>query len=128
MTRPNWTLIREQLWERSGGRCEVSGQPLRLADFDAHHRRNKGMGGTSRPDVHDVDNLLALSPVIHNGGPQSVHGRRRWSEARGYLIPKHRSDPGMQPVWLFGQRWVLLGKDGQYHAPPLALPDPEEDP
>lgn len=112
---PNWTRIRDQLWERSRGRCEVSGIVLDRDTFDAHHRRNKGMGGTSRPDVDDLDNLLALDPVIHNGGPQSVHGRRPWAQERGYLISKLASQPpGAWPIWLHGRRWVLLDKAGGY--------------
>lgn len=111
----DWAKIREQLFERSDGRCEVSGWALDFDTFDVHHRRNRGMGGTDRPDVHDADNLLALNPVVHNGGPQSVHERRAWSEQRGYLIPKHLDHPGMVSVLLFGRRWVFLGKDGQYY-------------
>lgn len=98
------------LWERCGGRCEVSGRPLDFDTFDMHHRRNKGMGGTSRSGVHELWNLLALHPQVHNGGPQSVHGRRQWSQDRGYLVPKHTPDhvTALWPVWLQGRRWVLL--------------------
>lgn len=113
MTKTNWTKIREQLWERSGGRCEATGTPLDPETFDAHHRRNRGMGGTSRPDVDDLDNLLALDPIVHNGGPESVHARRPWSTARGYLVPKHTDHPGYLPVWQpHHYRWINLGKDG----------------
>lgn len=114
----NWKLIREQLWERCHGHCEVSGLPLAPDTFDAHHRRNKGMGGTSRLDVDALSNLLALDPIVHNGGPKSVHGRRQWSESLGYLVPKHAEHPGMYRVRIRGRRWVLLGDDGQYHEPP----------
>lgn len=117
--RTNWSVVREQLWERCDGRCEVSGQPLDRDTFDAHHRRNKGMGGTSRADVDDLDNLLALDPVIHNGGPQSVHGRRRWAEEHGFLIPKlSATPPGMWPVRIGGHRLVLLDKSGGYRPLP----------
>lgn len=108
---------RQPLWERCKGRCEVSGRPLDFDTFDMHHRRNKGMGGTSRLDVDALWNLLALDPEVHNGGPESVHGRRRWSEDRGYLIPKHEQDPGLWPVLLGGllpqrfQRWVFLAPE-----------------
>lgn len=126
----DWKKIREVLWERSVGRCEVSGQPLDPDTFDAHHRRNKGMGGTSRADVDNLTNLLALDPIVHNGGPQSVHGRRRWSEARGYLIPKHASELDRWPVWLplghQGWRWMLLGMDGQYYPLPVPLAAPDQ--
>lgn len=117
MTKPNWTLIREQLWERSGGRCEASGRALDPETFDAHHRRPKGSGGTSRPDRDDLDNLLALDPEMHNPGPLSVHGRPAWSTARGYLVPKHQDHPGYFPVWQpHNARWINLGKTGDYTA------------
>lgn len=116
---------RMPLWERCGGRCEVSGAHLDYDTFDMHHRRNKGMGGTSRPDVDELWNLLALDPNIHNGGPMSVHGRRAWSEDRGYLVPKHVDEVVLWPVLLQGllperfQRWVLLGGEGGYWTVPF---------
>ena len=72
------------------------------------------MGGDPRPDVDTLPNLLALDPQVHNGGHSSVHGRRGWSEDRGYLIPKFVTQPGMWPVWLHGQLWVLLSPAGRY--------------
>lgn len=111
---PNWKIIRAKLWERSRGVCEVSGLPLDPDTFDAHHRRNKGMGGTSRPDTDSLSNLLALDPNVHNGGPQSVHGRRTWSEERGYLLPKDTDRAISWPVLIHGRRWVFLLSDGQY--------------
>lgn len=123
----NLSEQRRPLWERCRGLCEISGRPLDFDTFDMHHRRNKGMGGTSRLDVDALWNLLALDPEVHNGGPESVHGRRRWSEDRGYLIPKHEQDPGLWPVLLGGllperfQRWVFLAPeqgDGYLPLPP----------
>jgi hypothetical protein len=109
--------IRRAVWERAGGRCEITGLPLGEPDGDrweCHHRRNKGMGGTDRDNVDSLVNLLALTPRIHNGGPGSVHGNRRWAERYGYLIPKHVSEPGMWPLKLLGRRWVLLTEVGGY--------------
>jgi hypothetical protein len=116
-----WTMreSRPIVWARCGGRCEVSGQPITEQQFEAHHRRNKGMGGTSRPDAHAPWNLLALHPVVHNGGPQSVHGRRTWSEERGYLVEKHHAAPQHRPVLLYGRRWVLLREGAFYVALPV---------
>ena len=116
---------RAPLWERSQGRCEVSGRVLDFDTFDMHHRRPKGMGGTSRAGVHELWNLLALHPDVHNGGPESIHGRRKWSEERGYLLPKHTADHEviLWPVWLHGlvpsrvQRWVLLGGTDYWAVP-----------
>jgi hypothetical protein len=116
MRRPkiNMKVLREAVYRRAGGQCEVSGIPLDLDTFDLHHRRNKGMGGTVRIDTDSFMNVLALDPGVHNGGPSSVHGRRRWSEASGYLVPKDEDYPGLWPVWLRGQRWVLLSPLGGY--------------
>lgn len=109
---------RPLLWERCGGFCEVSGVRLNQDTFDIHHRRNKGMGGTSRDDVDALYNLLALDPHIHNGGPRSVHGRRDWSQARGYLIPKDEDHPELWPVLLFRRAWMYLDSEGGYYPPP----------
>lgn len=109
---------REPLWRRCGGLCEVSGRPLDYDTFDMHHRRNKGMGGTRRPDVDELWNLLALDPQVHNGGPGSVHGRREWSHLRGYLVPKATAEHELAqwPVIVRG-RWVILGLTGYYPLP-----------
>lgn len=109
--------IRGAVWERAGGRCEITGAPLGHWDADTwecHHRRNKGMGGTSRVNVDDYSNLIALTPRIHNGGPHSVHGSRLWAELYGYLLPKHIDDPSQWPLYLRGRDWVLLTGSGVY--------------
>lgn len=125
--------LRHAVYERAGGRCEVSG--LALADpdrgWDLHHRRNKGMGGTLRPDTDTPVNVLAVLPEVHNsagmnserGWPRglSVHGSREWAGPRGYLIPKHVDTPGRWPVLLWGARWVWLTDEGGYRPVPDAL-------
>ena len=118
MTEPNWPKIRQALWVRSKGNCEISGIPLDADAFDVHHRRPKGMGGTSKPDRDWLSNLLALDPAIHNGGPRSVHGRRSWAEPRGYLLPKGTPWASLVPCLILGRFWLMLGDDGQYHPAP----------
>ena len=112
---------RRAVWKRAAGRCEITG--LRLGDRDGdgwecHHRRNKGMGGTDRPDVDSPANLLALSPAAH----RAVHASRAWAQPRGYLLsknlPPEQDDPSMWPVFLSGRRWVLLTHSGGYAAIP----------
>lgn len=112
--RPNWEKLREALWERAEGRCEVTGQPLDFHTFDAHHRRPKGMGGSRLPDRDSLSNLLALDPLVHNGGPESVHARRGWAEEHGYLLPKDTMRAVEWPVAVHQSRWVYLLADGRY--------------
>jgi hypothetical protein len=115
--RADWPALRELLWTRCAGLCEVSGRRLDFDTFDLHHRRNKGMGGTSRLDTDTPPNLLALDPQVHNGGNGSVHAGRRRSEEYGWLIPKLSAEPlHMVPALLrtpAGWRWFLLAEDGQ---------------
>jgi len=112
--RADWPALREALWARSGGRCEVSGKPLDPDTFDAHHRRNKGMGGTCREDTDTLPNLLALDPQVHNGGPGSVHADRNGvSGPRGWLVSKLSSEPLDRVPVLVAlsenmRQWVLL--------------------
>jgi hypothetical protein len=114
---------RPQLWVRCRGRCEVTGRPLDYDTFDMHHRRRKGMGGTSRPDRDNIENLLALDPDVHH---IVVHGYPTYSMPRGYLISTNADWPGGYPVWLHRSRWVLLGADGDYWPLPSPLPAPDE--
>lgn len=113
--------VRPLLFERAGGNCEITGVPLDFDTFDAHHRRPKGMGGTSRENRDAIECLLALDPVIHNGAPHSVHQDPAWSRPRGYLVRKHVEDPGQVPVLLLERYWVLLGGDGQYYPLPPGM-------
>jgi hypothetical protein len=120
----NWTDLRERLWTRCAGRCEVTGRPLDPRSWAAHHRRKKGMGGTSRPDVHTLPNLMAVTHEAHNLSRPSVHLDPAWANERGYLVPWWGA-PRLEPVWLFGRQWVFLTDDGRYRplttlAPPGA--------
>lgn len=116
--------IRIALWERAQGMCEITGHPLgepESSAWEAHHRRPKGMGGTRREDKDWLSNLLALTAFIHNGGPRSVHGNPYWSRPRGYLVSNSAEWAGMVPVFLRGQRWVMLGDHRGYLLPPEGL-------
>jgi hypothetical protein len=112
----NWKKVREFLLTRSGGYCEVSGRVLDPDTFDVHHRRNKGMGGTTRPDRDALWNLLALDPATHNAavqGARSVHGSTTWSNPCGYLLWQ-AEDPAVREFLLHGREWVKIGPDGCY--------------
>jgi hypothetical protein len=110
---PNWRELRERLWMRSNGYCEVSGVPLDFDTFDAHHRRNKQMGGTYRLDTDTLANLIAVDPIVHNGHRNSIHQAPLWSRPRGYLLHGN-SVPGDEPILYRGQTWLLLNAGGTH--------------
>jgi hypothetical protein len=109
-------MLRKALWERSAGYCEVSGIALDPDTFDAHHRRNKGMGGTTRPDRDSLQNLIAVDPAVHNAagpGARSIHGSKTWSQPRGYLLWQTQG-PLLTPMHYREKQWVLLTADGDF--------------
>jgi hypothetical protein len=118
-TDPRWGHLREVLWTRSGGFCEISGWSLDFETFDAHHRRPKGIGGTYRELTDSPANLLALLPLVHNIHPKSVHGAPAWSRPRGYLLPGNWSDETMlaSPVLYRGHTWMILQQEGELAQP-----------
>jgi 5-methylcytosine-specific restriction protein A len=109
---PKWKMLREVLWSRCDGFCEVSGRALDFETFDAHHRRLKGMGGTSREDTDLPGNLLALDPEVHNGAPWSVHQRTSWSRPRGYLLSTSVEIAAEEPLLYRGKTWMILDDEG----------------
>ena len=114
-----WRTIRHLLACRSGHRCEICGCTLGPGnEGTAHHRDARGMGGTRRPDIDDLCNLLLLC-----GGSlaQKCH---RWVEdhyeaavAAGWRVPDGL-DPAAAPVVLAGGRRVLLHRTQPLYLPP----------
>jgi hypothetical protein len=105
--------------ERSGYCCELCTDQLHdgqqwTAVHSYHHRQPRGMGGTSRPDVHAAYQLLLLC----GSGITGCHGRverlRETAYAAGWLV-KHGHDPADVPVLIAGHTSsVRLTADGRY--------------
>lgn len=110
-----WTTLRRMVLLRCGGRCERCGRALGEY-WECHHRKLRSQGG---PD--DVRNLIALHPDCHNpGSPGSVHHSPRIARQGGYMVPGW-ADPAVEPLLLWGSRWVLLTEGGTYA--PTPAPD-----
>lgn len=119
LTGAEWDTVRSLLLIRCGGRCEVSGVALRAGRWSVSHRRPRGMGGTDRPDVHSLANLLAVT----GDGVSGVHGwiesHREQARALGWLLGQD-TDPAAEPVVLYSGRRVALDPRS-----PLYLPVPD---
>lgn len=89
-------LTVEAVWDRAGGRCEISGVQLqgdRGIDFHVHHRRPRRMGGSRDPETNDVQNLMLLSPEAH----EHVELHRTEAYERGWLV-RQDAIPAAVPV------------------------------
>ena len=88
------TETKHMLWERAHGRCERCGRTL--ADgfpFSRHHRRPRGMGGSTVEWINDITNLLLLcgSATTPDGCHAWVESHRAESYDAGWLI--HQNSP-----------------------------------
>lgn len=96
--------LRNDLYERSSGHCEVAGEPLSHS-FAVHHRKRRSQGGTD-----EVTNLMIVCHFHHNGGTHSIHAQPAMSYLRGWLVHE-ADDPAAVPM----QRFVrLYDPTGEY--------------
>jgi len=95
--------------------CERCGVLLAADYYSLQHRRPRGMGGSSDPDIHSPSNLLALCGSAVTGCHGWAESKRDEADAAGFLI-KGRRDPAEVPVLLLMRKPVLLLPDGTYGA------------
>lgn len=111
MTADFTISVRQLVWRRSLGCCEVCGMYLPASGWNAHHRQARRMGGTRNDFARCASNALAVC----GGGVSGCHGRiesnRLWAQQRGYLVPSWLR-PAEEEVLLANYGWVLLGDDG----------------
>lgn len=109
MTDPIPKIHRQLVMARCGGFCERCGQwpPL----IELHHRRPKGLGGSSLPDRHDPSNLAALCTTCHRW----AHSYPTAADAEGFLVPRRAGlAPSSVPITHHTGRRLLLHDDTGY--------------
>lgn len=110
--------VKELIHARSGGVCELCGA---LPADQVHHRRPRGLGGTSDPTVNRAANGIGICAPCHDvvegrSVDHPVYGRvrgsRAESERKGWLISRLSPDaPDEVPVWT-AAGWVQLSDSG----------------
>lgn len=90
--------------ERAKGKCELCGLPA--SNFQLHHRRPRGMGGTKRDESGAAANALLVHPKCHTW----IESNRSEAAKHGYLVSQW-ADPRDVPVYR-ARTWVLLSDDG----------------
>lgn len=126
----DWAAIENLVHIRSGGRCEIrSSACLAGPDGDLsllprwrrslHHRRPRGMGGTSREDVHSLAGLVNACGHGTTGCHWWVERHRTAATRMGLLVPNHgtaeNTDVALVPVTLPGGRRVLFDDAGPFY-------------
>ena len=62
------SIVFKQAYERADGRCENPDCLKPYGDWRglaAHHKIHKGMGGSSNPAVHSLENIIILCGKCH---------------------------------------------------------------
>lgn len=129
-TRPDTgptSARRSTVTARAGWRCEICGTVLGWPDGSGgtwcaphsfHHRRPRGMGGTTRPDANSPANLLLLCGTGTTGCHGRVEANRAAAHQLGWLLHQ-TEDPTQVPAYVVTgphheARPLLLTTDGRY--------------
>ncbi len=102
--------VRDLIRARSGGHCEVCGHQA----VQVHHRRPRGMGGSTAADTNTAANALDLCVSCHLW----IEGYRAEAYRMGWLVRQHHS-PSVAPVLWRGE-WRWLDDEGAANAKPPA--------
>jgi hypothetical protein len=126
LCREEWAILRSELMSRSGGACEVCGRRFGPGEegMSAHHRRNRGRGGTDDPTINGLANLLAVCGG-RMAGTVGCHGlieanrddavSNGWIvEHGGYVAGAGEPPEVAVPVLLPMGRWYLVPLSGRY--------------
>lgn len=113
-SRPKDTIpprVRAAVARRDMGMCVYTGKPAE----HVHHRRLRGMGGTSDPHAHCPCNLISLASGAH----EWAHANRREAEAEGLIIPAATPKPWLIPVLVHSYEdgsglWAYPSCDGEW--------------
>jgi hypothetical protein len=104
LATPSEADIRIGVYQRQGGLCARSGNPLGRS-WSCHHRRLRSGQGSDLPS-----NRIGLTGSGTTGDHGWVHANVREARLKGWLVSKY-ADPASQPVFIHGLGWVLLDDD-----------------
>jgi 5-methylcytosine-specific restriction enzyme A len=96
--------VRDIIAARAGGACERCG--LAAPAYQHHHRRPRGMGGSSADDTNRASNALCVCVPCHT----DIESNREDALKYGWIV-RQGCEPVNTSVLLSG-RWVLLDDFG----------------
>lgn len=103
-TDPSWTTI-QKVRERDEYACVLCFVNDAL---QTHHRRLRGIGGSTWRGINLPSNLITVCPSCH----AYIHANPKWSKQEG-LIVSHFSDPAAIPLRVLRHGWLKLTENGK---------------
>lgn len=110
------TRVREAILSRDGHRCVRCG----MQSTQIHHRRPRGMGGTTQQSTDEPANGVVLCGSGTTGCHGWVESHRSQAVSDG-LIVSQGQEPATVPVLLYqgmGRAWYILDNVGLAHRLP----------
>jgi len=117
---------RHTVVSRAKQRCELCYS--NLSPMSLHHRRPRGMGGSSVPWIHDPENLLALCGTGTTGCHGLVESYRQRAYDFGWLVRYGMTPHNIPFADLHGHWWLLHGELKLEIAIPFDSPNPSSIP
>lgn len=103
-------LVRAIVRARAENACERCGEFVTtMGDGEIHHRKPRGMGGTSDPAIHCPSNLVFVCRSCHRW----IESNRTVALTMGWLVRQSEA-PNEHPVSLWARGWTYLDPDGRY--------------
>lgn len=93
--------------DRALDQCEHCHLPLAGQRVETHHRKPRGMGGSSDPAIHSPANLIRVRWSCH----LAIEAGREESFVAGWLV-ESETDPAVVPLRYRGGPWRLLDGAG----------------
>ena len=102
---------RQAVLLRANGHCERCGRSVANIPASVHHRRPRGMGGTSDDAVHSATNCVLLCGSGTTGCHGYIESNRAEAAEHGWLVlrrdPRHPADV---PVFAGGGWWFVTAE------------------
>lgn len=109
-------IVRFAFFRRERARCFRCRRALRFEDrgigWSAHHRRPRGSGGTSDPEIGNITNCLILCGSGTTGCHGWVERFRASAEEYGYIVRRGIIPPLAVRIKRNDGTWWLLTRSG----------------
>ena len=90
--------VKQMIFARSEGYCEVLSPGCGRAATEIHHRRPRGMGGTVRPETNLASNGLAICRACH----LRCEAMRNWARENGFVLLQGDNPADVPVFWRCG--------------------------
>ena len=98
---------REAIFQRAYFECENCGVEKHTFGFSIHHRKPRGMGGTSKKEINNPSNLILLCGSGTTGCHGWVESNREKAYELGLLVKQSQNPADVIFHDMSGNKWQI---------------------